>query len=101
MNGMVTIGGSTPVDGSMVGLALVATIGLVLLCLGQATRHNGRFYDRLVRHVEAQRRLRRQPPLPPARYERDRRPIGLGFLAGGWLVLFLGLFPLIDTVLRP
>jgi hypothetical protein len=93
--------GSVTVDGSVIGLALVALIGLTLLCLGQAARRNRRFYDRLVQHVEKQRRLRNQPPLPAERYERDRRPVSTGLLAGGWVVLVLGLFPLIDTVLRP
>jgi len=101
---LATLAGADPASRqgvSLLGLALVFVIGVGLLCLGQAIRHSRRFYDLLVQHVETQRRLRRQPPLPRQRYERDRRPVSAGLQALGSLVLVLGLVPMIGDLLRP
>jgi hypothetical protein len=91
--------GST--GGALAGLVLIGTFGVALLCLGWATRHSTDFYEALIRHVEAQRRLQNQSPVPSHCYRRDRRALGTGLLAGGWLVLGLGLVPLFHDLLSP
>ena len=88
-------------DGSTAGHALFGVLGLTLVCLGLLARHDRRFYAALVRHVETQRRMHGQASLTADYYERDRRPVATALLGSGWLLLLLGLFPLLNAMLSP
>lgn len=92
-------------DGGMLGAALVAALGLTLLAVGTLARHDDRFWTALVRHAVAQRRLQGRLPhgaaVPVGAYHRDRRAVGLALLGSGWLVLLLGLAPLLGAALNP
>ena len=88
-------------DGSTAGYALIGALGLTLVCLGLLARHDRRFFAALVRHVETQRRLHGQASLTADYYERDRRPVAAALLGSGWLLLLLGLLPLLGAVLSP
>jgi hypothetical protein len=88
-------------DGTTAGYALVGALGLTLLCLGRLAQRDDRFWGALVRHTDDQRRLHRQPSLPADWYARDRRPVGLALRGSGWVLLLVGLVPLLGSALRP
>jgi len=92
---------STVATGSLAGLVMVGTVGFSLLCLSRAIRYSDDFYGILVRHLEAQRRLNRQAPVPAECYQQDRHAVSVGLLVSGWLVLGLGLLALLQDLLGP
>lgn len=75
---------------SLLGLAVLFLLGLALVLIGQALRRSDAFYERLVEHMETQRRLAGLPDRPLTSSTRERRYVSLIAKWAG--VVILGTF---------
>jgi len=75
---------------SLLGLAVLFLLGLALVLIGQALQRSNAFYQRLVEHMETQRRLAGLPDRPLTWSGRERRYVPLLTKWAG--VMILGTF---------